>query len=206
MSTVENAPSRQSVRLFSALAIAVSWFILWCLTPGITDRGPVRLVVQEDTVVVFLESLIAGLLVIAIAILQRTHTRELFAPSPQRFLYIVPVVLALALPLHYELEFPVLLYIFWMTVSVFWQDYLTFGLLQRHLAARLPSRAVIPAVAVLFALGHVILLPDKFGLVPNPFPALSMLALGLLLAWLRYRFTTMHLILTLHLSFYFVFA
>jgi hypothetical protein len=33
-----------------------------------------------------------------------------------------------------------------------------------------------------------------------------MLALGLLLAWLRHRFTTMHLILTLHLSFYFVFA
>ena len=206
MSTVENAPSRQSVRLFSALAIAVSWFILWCLTPGITDRGPVRLVVQEDTVVVFLESLIAGLLVIAIAILQRTHTRELFAPSRQRLLYVIPVALALTLPLHYELEFPVPLYIFWMTVSVFWQDYLTFGLLQRHLAARLPSRMVIPVVAVLFALGHVILLPDKFGLVPNPFPALSMLALGLLLAWLRYRFTTMHLILTLHLSFYFIFA
>ncbi|WP_138944845.1 type II CAAX prenyl endopeptidase Rce1 family protein [Plantibacter sp. M259] len=206
MSTLSATASRRFLRPISALVLAVVWFTLWCLTPGITDQGPVRLVAQEDTLVVFLESLIAGLLVIAIAILQRTHTRELFAPSRQRFLYVIPVALALTLPLHYELEFPVLLYIFWMTVSVFWQDYLTFGLLQRHLAASLPSRAVIPAVAVLFALGHVILLPDKFGLLPNPLPALSMLALGLLLAWLRRRFTTMHLILTLHLSFYFVFA
>jgi hypothetical protein len=206
MSTLEDAPTRRSLRPYSTLAIAAVWFALWCLTPGLTDRGPVRLVARDDALVVFLESLIAGLLAIAIAILQRTHTRELFAPSRQRFLYIIPAMLALTLPLHYHLEFPLPLYIFWMTVSVFWQDYLTFGLLQRHLAARLPSRTVIPVVAALFALGHVILLPDKFGIAPNPLPALSMLALGLLLAWLRRRFTTMHLILTLHLSFYFVFA
>ncbi|WP_285025997.1 CPBP family glutamic-type intramembrane protease [Plantibacter sp. ME-Dv--P-122b] len=206
MSTLTDAPSRRSLRPLSALAISASWFALWCLTPGLTDRGPVRLVARDDALVVFLESLIAGLLAIAIAILQRTHTRALFAPSRQRFLYVIPLALALALPLHDELEFPVLLYLFWMTVSVFWQDYLTFGLLQRHLAARLPSRTVIPVVAALFALGHVILLPDKFGIVPNPLPALSMLTLGLLLAWLRRRFTTMHLILTLHLSFYFIFA
>lgn len=33
-----------------------------------------------------------------------------------------------ALPFHYELILLVFLYMAWMTVSVFWQDYLTFGL------------------------------------------------------------------------------
>ena len=69
MSIVEKPSSRRTVRPYSALARAVAWFTLWCLTPGLTDRGPFRLVTSDDALVVFLESLVAGLLVIAIAIL-----------------------------------------------------------------------------------------------------------------------------------------
>ncbi|MEZ5087523.1 MAG: hypothetical protein R2722_15180 [Tessaracoccus sp.] len=73
-----------------------------------------------------------------------------------------PLVAGVALPFHYGLEFPVALYMFWMIVSVFWQDYLTFGLLQKYLAERFPTWAVLVASAVIFWAGNALFLPDKF--------------------------------------------
>ncbi|MGC0274633.1 type II CAAX prenyl endopeptidase Rce1 family protein [Pseudactinotalea sp. Z1739] len=88
---------------------------------------------------------------------------------------------------------------------MFWQDYLTFGLLQSYLAERLPTWGTITMVAVMFWLGHALLLPDTFG-PANPLAALAMLAMGALFALLRARLGTLHLLLALHLAFYFVFA
>ncbi len=119
--------------------------------------------------------------------------------------YAIPLIAGIALPFHYGLEYPVALYMFWMTVSVFWQDYLTFGLLQKYLAERIPTWAVLVASAVIFWAGHAVLLPDKFAPV-HLLPSLAILALGFVLASLRVRLGTLHLILALHLAFYFTLA
>jgi membrane protease YdiL (CAAX protease family) len=92
-----------------------------------------------------------------------------------------------------------------MTVSVFWQDYLTFGLLQEYLGERLPTGPVLVLSAVIFWAGHVLFLPDKFAPI-HVLPSLAILALGFALASLRVRLRSLHLILALHLGFYVVFA
>lgn len=103
------------------------------------------------------------------------------------------------------MKLPITLYMCWWIVSVFWQNYLTFGLLQRYLAERLPTWAVLGASAVIFWAGHALFLPDNFAPV-RIMPSLAILALGLLMASLRIWLATLHLLLALHLTFYFVFV
>lgn len=118
---------------------------------------------------------------------------------------LTPGLLAVALPFHYELPLPVGLYMGWMAVSVLWQQYLTFGLLQDHLRSRLPAWATIVTVSAIFALGHVVWLPHRFG-VGQPLAALAMVALGIVIDSLRTRFGALHVPLALHLAFYYGFA
>lgn len=119
-------------------------------------------------------------------------------------MYALPLVLAATVPFRYALEFPVVLSMLWMTVSVFWQDYLTFGLLQRYLARRLPTWAVVAISAGMFWSGHALLL-EQFS-PTHPVASLAILALGLVLATLKVRLRSLHVLLALHLSFYFVFV
>lgn len=100
---------------------------------------------------------------------------------------------------------PVAVYMFWMTVSVFWQDYLTFGLLQSYLGDRLPRWGAVAVTAVIFWLGHALYLPDRFG-IASILPSLAMLALGAVFAALRAWLGRLHLLLSLHLAFSFIAA
>lgn len=185
------------------LAIGV-WMGLWYLTPGLHAQGLGALVPGESAGIL-LETAVALVVVAGIALLQRRRTAALFARDRLVWAYALPVVLAIALPFHYTLPLPVAVYMLWMTVSVFWQDYLTFGLLQSHLRDRLPTAVTIPLVAVVFYLGHAVLLPESFA-PPHVLPALGILAMGAVCAALRARARTLHLLLALHLGFYLLFA
>ena len=92
-----------------------------------------------------------------------------------------------------------------MAASVLWQNHLTFGLLQHHLRAVLNGPATVLVVAALFALGHMLFLPDRFG-TGNPLALLAMVALGAVLAALRERTGSVHLGIALQLAFYLVAA
>ncbi len=70
--------------------------------------------------------------------LQPNPVRSLDSDLPLR------ATAAIALPFHYGLSLPVALYTFWMSVSVFWQEDLTFGLLQSYLGQRLPDETRSP--------------------------------------------------------------
>ncbi|MGO1775339.1 MAG: CPBP family glutamic-type intramembrane protease, partial [Agrococcus casei] len=190
---------------WAPLVACVVWLGLWWLTPGLLTDGVGSLFADDMATQVLIETVLALAVVVVIVLLHRRYNRVLFARSWSVWLYAVPVVLAITLPFHYELVLPVFLYMVWMTVSVFWQDYLTFGLLQSYLGERLPTWAAIVVSAVMFWLGHALLLPDSFAPV-HWLPSLAILALGLVLASLRAWLKSLHLILALHLSFYFAFA
>lgn len=190
---------------WAPLVACVVWLGLWWLTPGLLTDGVGSLFADYMATQVLIETVLALAVVVVIVLLHRRYNRVLFARSWSVWLYAVPVVLAITLPFHYELVLPVFLYMVWMTVSVFWQDYLTFGLLQSYLGERLPTWAAIVVSAVMFWLGHALLLPDSFAPV-HWLPSLAILALGLVLASLRAWLKSLHLILALHLSFYFAFA
>ena len=190
---------------WAIVGIIVGWFGLFSLTPGLLDHGIGHLFSNDFTTSVVIETVLALLLAVVIVLVHRRYSRALFARSWAMWLYLLPLVLAITLPLHYSLPAPLAVYMLWMTVSVFWQDYLAFGLLQSYIGERLPTWATVAAVAVLFWSAHAIFIPDRFA--PNNLvPSLAILALALVLALLRAKLKTLHLILALHLSFYFVFA
>lgn len=187
--------------LFLATA---TWIVLWHLTPGLHAHG-LGLFAAGPVAATLIETLAASVIVVVIALFHGRYNRFLFARSKQLCLYLLPAVLALVLPFHYALPLPVLVYMVWMTVSVFRQDYLTFGLLQSYLAERLPGWATTPIVAAVFYLGHAIVLPDKFA-PPQWLPALGILGMGSACAVVRARLRTLHAVLALHLASYFVVA
>jgi len=199
----DSAPMRPN--WLALLAICAAWFGLWYLAPGISDNGVGRLITNDPVSAILIETVLALVLCVPLILVHRRYNQKLFARSKQIYLYAVPAALAIALPFHYGLELPVGVYLLWMTVSVFWQDYLTFGLLQSYLRERFPAFVTVLVVAGMFYAVHAVLIPERFALT-NPLPSLAIFTLGIVLALIRTKLEAMHVILALHLSFYFIFA
>lgn len=197
-------PVRSAPSWWTLGAAVLVWIVLWYFTPGLHQNGIGALVADENASIL-LESTVALLILLLVALLHRRRTRQLLAPSRQLALYAIPSVLALALPFHYGMPLPLALYMLWMSVSVLWQDYLTFGLLQSYCRERLSGPASVLLVAVVFYAGHAIVIPHRFA-PPHWLPALGILAMGVVFAAIRERSGTLHLLLALHLGFYFLFA
>jgi hypothetical protein len=200
----DGAPVRNTSWWVVLLAVA-GWYVAWWLTPGLLGWGVGHWFTDDSATAVAIETALAAVVAVALVVLHRQANRVLFARSRMRWLYVLPIGLGIALPFHYTLPLPVALYMVWMTVSVFWQDYLTFGLLQCYLRTCLPGWAVLVVSAVMFWSGHLLFLPNRFG-VTNPLASLAILVLGFTLAGLRLRLRSIHLILAVHLAFYFLFA
>ncbi|GIG38318.1 hypothetical protein [Cellulomonas phragmiteti] len=186
-------------------AACAVWLALWWLTPGLHARGLGRLVTDDDGTSVLVESAVALVVLAVLLAAHRDLARSLVAPSRACWVYVLPAALAVALPFHYGLGLPVGVYMAWMAASVLWQDVLTFGLLQHHVGRRLSTPWAVGVVAVTFWAGHAWVLPDRFGL-DRPVASLAMLALGAVLAVVRARLGTLHVLLALHLAFYLAFA
>ncbi len=135
---------------------------------------------KDDAASVLIGNVLALVLTV-IVVLTHPRNRTLFAANWSAWLYLVPLLAGITLPFHYWLDLPVATYMFWITVSVFWQDYLTFGLLQMYLGERLRPWAVLVASGLIFWTGHALFLPEKFGPV-HLIPSLAFLAVGLLFA------------------------
>lgn len=209
----ERPGAERRVRAWVPAVACLVWLGLWYLTPGLLSDGLGSHLgdglsigsLDDFDVGVLVECAVAIAVVLVLLATHRWYNRTLFARSRLMWLYVLPAVLAIALPFHHSLESHVGVYLLWWTVSVFWQDYLTFGLLQSYLREQLPAWATVAGVALMFWLGHAVFLPDRFG-PTSPLPSLAMIALGLLFALLRARLGTLHLLLALHLSFYLALA
>lgn len=198
------APDQRTGPWIPLVACGV-WVGLWFLTPGLRADGVGSWFSDDEDRGLLVECLIAVIVGLALAAVHPRFNRVIFARSRLMWLYALPAGLAVVLPLHYSLPLPLAVYLAWMTVSVLWQDYLTFGLLQSYVAEYLPTWATIAVVAGMFWLGHAVVLPHRFG-VTSPLASLAMLSLGAVFALLRARLGTLHLLLALHLSFYFLLA
>lgn len=160
---------------------------------------------DDDSTIILLETGAATALLLAIVPLHQRYNRQIFARSQQTLLYALPLTLAAVLPFHYTSSLPLPVYMIWMTVSVFWQDYFTFGLLQSYLRERLPTWTVMGTVSIMFYLGHAVFIPERFA-PTQILPALGILGFGLVFSFMRARLGTLHGLLALHLAFYFIFA
>lgn len=179
------------------------WFALFALTPGLLADGPGALLSRDVDLRLAAETVLVVVLAVALMCAFRRESRILFARGRTMWALALPAAALVALPFHYALPRPLLLYVVWMAASVLWQDYLTFGLLQSSVRRILPAWGSVLAVGALFMCAHLVYLPDRFF---SPLPALAMLALGIVLALLRSWTGTLHVVLALHLSFYYLFA
>lgn len=152
-----------------------------------------------------LESAIVVALTAILAVVQRRQTAAALVRSRWMLAYLAPAVLAVLLPFHYGMPLPVATYLVWMAVSVLWQEYITFGLLQGHVREHLGPLRTVMVVALVFYAGHAVFLPHAFAPV-HVLPAAAIIALGCILAGLRQWTGTIHLNVALHLAFYYAFA
>ena len=183
--------------------VCVAWFGFFALTPGLLDHGVGSLLSADFAVSVLIETGVVAVLGVGLLLTNRSAVARLLGRSRTRWAYAVPAVALLLLPLHFGLGIPFWTYVVWITASVIWQDLLTFGLLQSSLRRHLPAWSTVLAVAILFSAAHVLLLPDRF---LHVLPWIAMLALGAVLAAITARLGTLHLVLALHLAFYFIAA
>ncbi|WP_162872673.1 hypothetical protein [Austwickia chelonae] len=143
--TAEQEHQRTPLPWWALLVVCAAWFGLWCLTTGLRRDGLGSQFTADRATAVLIETVLAAVISVVLVLTHRRYNRVLFARSWAVQLYVVLVVLAIALPFHYQLPLPVFLYMAWMAVSVFWQDYLTFGLLHCYLGERFPTWAVVAA-------------------------------------------------------------
>lgn len=85
-----------------------------------------------------------------------SYRKKVLPKSVLLWLYTIPATLLLMLPGHYHLALYFPVYIFMILVMVFWQDYVTFGLLQSHLETKVSANIAAIMTAFLFLLGHMV--------------------------------------------------
>ena len=90
---------------------AAAWLALWGLTPGLLANGVGSLLTDDPSAQVLIESALALAVLLVLSAVFARATREAFAPTRLRWAYALPLVLVAVLPLHYDLDLPVGVYI-----------------------------------------------------------------------------------------------
>lgn len=185
------------------LAVLV-WVGLWSLTPGLLAHGVGSWFSTDPATATLIEMLVAVAIVAVLMLVFRRQTAALFAPSWQVWCHALSAALAVALPFHDELPCP------WGSTWAGWPSRCCGSSTSRSGYCRITCAAgyrpaTIVTASVIFALGHVVWLPHRFG-VGQPLAARAMVALGIVIASLRTRFGALHVPLALHLAFYYGFA
>lgn len=93
-------------------------------------------------------------------------------------------------------------YFVWMAASVIWQNFITFGILYQKLMTTFSENVTMVLVMLIFLIGHMILLPDKFGL--EHFGGLLFILITTIILIVIRRFThNLNLETALHLAFHY---
>lgn len=184
-------------------AALVVWLILFGLTVWIgLSLWLFDSLLGDESAALIAGALFNVVLLVPLALTHREWTRDLLAIRSRTpiILGAVLVVAGALVPLHYHLPNPVGVYLFITPVSVLWQNYITFGLLQGYLRQHVSPLWTAVTLAVAFTAGHLIWIS---GFYERPVFVLTPL-MALLFGYLREKTGTLHWLLFIHLMFYFV--
>lgn len=185
--------------------IIVSWFFLFSLTVqvGLSTRF-FRLFLSAD-----IEPLAGAILNIGLLILlmrfYRKWTKQLFEIKAKYIygLYAILVIAVATIPLHYHMKLPVFVYMVFIPISVLWQNYITFGLLQKYLRTYVSKVLTIVIIAICFVIAHIILIPN---FATTPALIILTIILAVLFTYIREKTGTLHWLIFIHLLFYAMFV
>lgn len=190
----------------TVLATSTVWLVMWFATQGLfvlfNDQHPAG---SLNTRLAWLTGYVAVVLAVAMVVFRRQR-RDFLPPSGLLWLYALPVALLVALPFHYDGPVAVPLLAIMVVVTAFWQDYLTFGLVQSFIGRHASPLVAVLVAGGLFAAGHIVFFIER----STPLTLLVLcavyLAAGCLLAWLREGSRSIYATNVAHLSFLLVFT
>ena len=132
------------------------WFIVWVFTQGIF-MSEILLNSPLDINISYLLATVWVLVVLILCVaLLPVFRKDSLPKSKLLWLYFIPFALLLYLPWHYALTLNIWVYIPMIVITVFWQDYLTFGVLQSFLAKQSNRNIAATITGVVFLLGHAV--------------------------------------------------
>ena len=132
------------------------WFIVWVFTQGIF-MSEILLNSPLDINISYLLATVWVLVVLILCVaLLPVFRKDSLPKSKLLWLYFIPFTLLLYLPWHYALTLNIWVYIPMIVITVFWQDYLTFGVLQSFLAKQSNRNIAATITGVVFLLGHAV--------------------------------------------------
>ena len=132
------------------------WFIVWVFTQGIF-MSEILLNSPLDINISYLLATLWVLVVLILCVaLLPVFRKDSLPNSKLLWLYFIPFALLLYLPWHYALTLNIWVYIPMIVITVFWQDYLTFGVLQSFLAKQSNRNIAATITGVVFLLGHAV--------------------------------------------------
>jgi hypothetical protein len=176
------------------------WLVVWSGTQGIFMSDVLLKLPGELNLKYVIATLWIALIAIISLIILPWYRKKIFPKSYLLWLYIIPAILLLILPQHYTLTLYYPVFVFMIIITVFWQDYVTFGLLQTYLATRVSPNVAAMITTALFLLGHVI-----FFLHDLADPQFVLIALaGGAFAFSRRYTGTIYVAHVLHLCFYLI--
>lgn len=132
------------------------WLIVWVFTQGIF-MSEILLNSPLDINISYLLATVWVLVVLILCVaLLPVFRKDSLPKSKLLWLYFIPFALLLYLPWHYALTLNIWVYIPMIVITVFWQDYLTFGVLQSFLAKQSNRNIAATITGVVFLLGHAV--------------------------------------------------
>ncbi|MEY8700229.1 CPBP family glutamic-type intramembrane protease [Streptococcus ferus] len=120
-------------------------------------------------------------------------------------LYLILFFAGITVPWHYHWELPIWQYLLFVTISVFWQNLVTFGVFQNALKQHLSQKSIFLLLPIVFLLGHIIFIPN-FLTEKSPVVVVLTPVMALLFSYLKEKTGQLHWLIFIHLMFYFLTA
>lgn len=192
--------------LFQEIFAIVVWFILFGLTVNLGLSHDLLSLYFDESGVIVGGVLLNFLGLIVLAVTHRSWTQDLVAVR-QKSIYLLYLILLLAgisTLLHYHWTgLPAVYYLLFTTVSVIWQDYITFGLLQNYLRQYLSFKLTLGLLPILFLLAHFCYISQ---FAAKSLAVLLTALMAVFFTYLREKTQTLHGLFFCHLLFYFLTA
>jgi membrane protease YdiL (CAAX protease family) len=191
--------THQPFTLYKTIFISIIlWFLIWTVTQGIfMSERLLQLPIDANISYAIATVWVLAVAAVALRLLPK-YRRESLPKSRLLWLYAVPVALLVFLPWHYALALDIWVYVPMIVITVFWQDYVTFGLLQTRLAKTITATKAAIVTAIVFLLGHAVFFLND---ITDPQFILIAIA-GFGFAFLRRYTGNIYIANVIHLTFY----
>lgn len=191
---------KHKISVRSIFIAIVIWITVWAATQGLFMSDVLRNL-PWDVNIRYIVATVWVLTVAITALVALPKYKKISLPkSKLLWLYTVPLMALILMPLHYSLALDIRVYIPMIIITVFWQDYLTFGILQPALAKRLSANQAAIVTAAVFLFGHVLF---SFKNILDP-QLLLVTAAGFIFAFSTRRTGNIYIANIIHMFFYLI--